>query len=90
MSDRMTYAVGVACVSQAAVAALPVAEVSSAPTGKGRGETYTVMHAGAKPTTIAVIGDLLDGPDQGNAATAVAACLAWHTCALRTDLSTYL
>jgi hypothetical protein len=50
---------------QMRMAEQPAASVAEAPRGRGRVESYTVMHAGARPATICVIGDMVDGPDRG-------------------------
>jgi acetyl-CoA C-acetyltransferase len=51
--------------TQRLIDALPAAAVAAAPAGRGEVETYTVLHAGAAPALICVIGTLLDGPDAG-------------------------
>ena len=49
--------------TQAVVDAIPPHPVAEKPSGRGKVETYTVMHAGATPTVIIVVGSMVSGPD---------------------------
>eukprot|EP01043_Picozoa_sp_COSAG02_P044058 COSAG02_NODE_3892_length_6074_cov_5.045690_5_plen_100_part_00 len=39
--------------------------VADAPSGTGKIETYTIMHAGATPASITVVGSMVSGSDAG-------------------------
>ena len=51
--------------TQAVIDAIPPHPVAEAPSGRGKVETYTVMHAGATPTLIIVVGSMVSGSDSG-------------------------
>ena len=67
--------------------AIPPYPVAETPTGRGKVETYTVMHAGANPALIIVVGTMVSGPDSGkrfvaNMCVAALACVWQLQCGL--------
>eukprot|EP01052_Picozoa_sp_SAG31_P024741 SAG31_NODE_2125_length_6396_cov_10.043036_4_plen_435_part_00 len=52
-------------ITQRALNTISEVAVAEVPSGLGKVESYTVLHAKSTPRTIAVIGYLLDGPDEG-------------------------
>ena len=51
--------------TQAVIDAIPPYPVAESPSGRGKVETYTVMHAGANPALITVVGSMVSGEDAG-------------------------